>query len=134
MTRFVSALCVLMLGGSPVLAKDIVLTSEWGTVNARLADNEAGKAIQAMLPFTISMRDHLRQEKTGNLPAPIPEIARQREFEPGTLGIWGPDHFVIYYKGGAVPAPGIVIVGDVDGGASMFDRPGPVSVRVEAAP
>jgi hypothetical protein len=84
-----------------------------------------------MLPITIEMRDHLRQEKTGNLPAPLPEAARRRDFSTGTLGLWGADDFVIYYRSGQVPLPGIVILGKAAGDVSIFDRPGPVAVRVE---
>lgn len=109
----------------------ITLTSEWGSVTAVLADNAAAKALAAQLPLTIAMRDHLRQEKTGNLPKPLPEIARQTRFAKGTLGLWSADHFVIYYRDGEVPQPGIVILGQVSGDVSMFDRPGAVSVRVE---
>ena len=83
------------------------------------------------LPVTLEMRDHLRQEKTGDLPLALPEAARQQEFSSGTLGLWGPDHFVIYYRSGRVPNPGIVILGQVTGDVSIFDRPGPVQVRVE---
>jgi NAD(P)-dependent dehydrogenase (short-subunit alcohol dehydrogenase family) len=79
------------------------------------------------------MRDHLRQEKTGNLPSPLPEIARQQDFAAGTLGLWGPDHFVIYYSNGRVPQPGIVILGKVTGDISIFDRPGSIAIRVERA-
>jgi hypothetical protein len=88
-------------------------------------------ATEQMLPIAIDMRDHLRQEKTGNLPSPLPEIAKQRDFAAGTLGLWGPDHFVIYYVSGRVPQPGIVILGKVTGDVSIFDRPGSVTVRLE---
>lgn len=84
-----------------------------------------------MLPVTIEMSDHLRQEKTGILPSPLPEGPRQRDFAAGTLGLWAADHFVIYYRKGRVPLPGIVILGNVTGDVSIFDRPGPIAVRVE---
>jgi len=84
-----------------------------------------------MLPVTIEMHDHLRQEKTGDLPSPLPAVARQTAFSKGTIGLWSSDHFVIYYRGGQVPQPGIVILGQVTGDVSIFDRPGPVTVRVE---
>ncbi|WP_340526624.1 cyclophilin-like fold protein [Cupriavidus necator] len=102
-----------------------------GNATATLASNEATRSLLQMLPITIEMRDHLRQEKTGNLPSPLPEVPRQRDFSKGTLGLWGPDHFVIYYRSGRVPQPGIVILGQVTGDVSMFDRPGPVTVRVD---
>jgi len=33
----------------------------------------------------------------------------------GTIGLWGPDHFVVYYRDGQVQQPGIVIPGDAKG-------------------
>jgi len=109
----------------------IRISSEWGNVSAKLADNDATRSLVQMLPITIDMQDHLRQEKTGNLPSALPEVPRQRDFAVGTLGLWGPDHFVIYYRKGRVPQPGIVILGNVTGDVSIFDRSGPVSVRIE---
>jgi hypothetical protein len=116
----------------PVMAQErIRISSDWGNVAAELSDNNAARSLVSMLPLTIEMSDHLRQEKTGSLPSPLPEVSRQREFELGTLGLWGPDHFVIYYRKGRVPQPGIVILGNVTGDVSVFDRPGPIAVRIE---
>lgn len=109
----------------------IQISSEWGMVAAELADNEATRSLLRLLPLSIEMRDHLRQEKTGNLPSPMPEVERQPGFSTGTLGLWGPDHFVIYYRDGRVPRPGIILLGRVTGDISIFDRPGPVTVRIE---
>ncbi|RYE33193.1 MAG: hypothetical protein EOP23_09445 [Hyphomicrobiales bacterium] len=111
----------------------IKISSEWGSVTAELVDNASTKALLEMLPLTISMTDHLRQEKTGSLPAGLPSAPRQRAFRSGTIGLWGPDHFVVYYRDGQVPQPGIVILGEVKSDASIFDRPGTVSIRVERA-
>ena len=110
----------------------IRISSEWGNVSAELADNDATRSLVQMLPITIDMQDHLRQEKTGSLPSALPEVPRQRDFAMGTLGLWGPDHFVIYYRKGRVPQPGIVILGNVTGDVSIFDRPGPITVHVKA--
>ena len=121
-----------LLSTGHAMAQDrILISSEWGNVTAELADNAAARSLVQMLPVTIRMRDHLRQEKTGDLPAPLSEAARQRDFSTGTLGLWGPDHFVIYYRSGRVPDPGIVILGKVTGDVSVFDRPGPISVQVQ---
>lgn len=111
----------------------VLISSEWGNVIADLADNEAARSLARQLPVTIEMRDHLRQEKTGNLPSPLPEIARQTLFSKGTLGLWSSDHFVIYYREGRVPQPGIIILGQVIDDMSVFDRPGPVTVRISRA-
>jgi hypothetical protein len=119
------------LAGPAMSQERIVLSSDWGEVTADLADNAATRSLLQMLPVTIQMDDHLRQEKTGNLPSPLPEVERQVDFSKGTLGLWSSDHFVIYYRDGRVPRPGIIILGNVTGDVSIFDRPGPVAVRVD---
>ena len=116
----------------PAMAQErVLISSDWGRVTAELVDNDATRALVRMLPLTIEMSDHLRQEKTGNLPSPLPAIERQLDFSTGTLGLWSSNHFVIYYRGGRVPKPGIILLGRVTGDVSIFDRPGPVTVRVE---
>jgi hypothetical protein len=91
----------------PATAQErILISSEWGKVTAELVDNIATRSLGRMLPLTIEMRDHLRQEKTGNLPSPLPAVERQLDFSTGTLGLWSSNHFVIYYSDGRVPQPG----------------------------
>jgi hypothetical protein len=133
MRRFQIAIAALVfLSMDHAMAQErIRISSNWGNVTAELADNAAARSLTQMLPITIDMRDHLRQEKTGNLPSPLPEVPRQRDFAMGTLGLWGPDHFVIYYRKGRVPQPGIAILGNVTGDVSIFDRSGPITVRIE---
>jgi hypothetical protein len=125
--------CVVALGliGPAMAQERILMTSDWGRVTAELVDNDATRALVEMLPLTIEMRDHLRQEKTGNLPASLPAVERQLDFSTGTLGLWSSNHFVIYYRDGRVPQPGIILLGRVTDDVSIFDRPGPVTVRVE---
>jgi hypothetical protein len=116
----------------PAMAQErILISSDWGKVTAELVDNEATRSLIQMLPLTIEMRDHLRQEKTGNLPSPLSAVERQLDFSTGTLGLWSSDHFVIYYRDGRVPQPGIILLGRVTDDVSIFDRPDPVTVRVE---
>jgi hypothetical protein len=119
-------------GSSVTMSRtQISISSERGQVTAELVDNEATKALVRMLPLTISMRDHLRQEKTGVLPSPLPNGARQVEFSSGTLGLWGDEDFVIYYRSGRVPRPGIIVLGRVTGDLSIFDNAEPVTVRLQ---
>ena len=116
----------------PAMAQErITISSEWGSVTAELVENDATRRLVRMLPVTIDMHDHLRQEKTGNLPSPLPAVARQLDFSTGTLGLWSSNHFVIYYRGGSVPQPGIIVLGQATGDVSIFGRPGSVTVRVE---
>jgi hypothetical protein len=129
----IAAGLTLILKGNAMAQERILISSEWGNVTADLVDNNATRSLVRMLPLTISMSDHLRQEKTGDLPSPLPAVARQQDFSTGTLGLWNSSDFVIYYRGGRVPQPGIVILGHVTGDVSIFDRPGPVTIRLERA-
>ena len=126
------SLFITLASIGPAMAQErILISSEWGKVSAQLVDNDATRALVQMLPLTVEMRDHLRQEKTGNLPSPLPEVKRQLDFSTGTLGLWSSTHFVIYYRDGRVPQPGIVLLGQVVDDVSVFDRPGRVTVRIE---
>jgi hypothetical protein len=118
------------LSGATMAQEQVRISSDWGEVTATLANNDAAGALLEMLPLTIDMRDHLRQEKTGYLPSDLPELARQRDFSTGTLGLWSSNHFVIYYSSGGVPAPGIIILGQITGDVSIFDRPGNITVEL----
>ena len=132
LNRLLGAFVIALGFIGPAMAQErIVISSDWGEVTAELVDNEATRSLVEMLPLTIDMRDHLRQEKTGNLPSPLPAVERQLDFSTGTLGLWSSNHFVIYYRDGRVPQPGIIILGQVTGDVSIFDRPGTVTVRVE---
>ena len=133
MFKMTFAAVVISLGLiEPVMAQErIRISGDWGEVHAELVDNAATNSLVEMLPLSIDMRDHLRQEKTGNLPSPLAAAERQLEFSTGTLGLWSSNHFVIYYRDGRVPQPGIIILGQITGDVSIFDRPGPVTIRVE---
>ena len=133
MSKAILKAFVITLGliGPAMAQERILISSDRGKVTAELVDNNATRSLVQMLPITIDMRDHLRQEKTGNLPSPLPAVERQVDFSTGTLGLWSSNHFVIYYRDGRVPQPGIILLGRVTGDVSIFDRPGPVTVRVE---
>ena len=118
---------------SPMSQTRIVISTDGGTVAAELVDNDATRELVRMLPLTIEMRDHLRQEKTGNLPSPLPELPRQTKFSAGMLGLWYNDDFVIYYNSGRVPEPGIVVLGQVTGDLSMFKGSERTTVRIQRA-
>ena len=97
----------LVLIGPAIAQERILISSDWGKVTAELVDNIATRSLVRMLPLTIEMRDHLRQEKTGNLPSPLPAIERQLDFSTGTLGLWNSNHFVIYYSDGLSLSQGL---------------------------
>ena len=101
----IAASFALFSAGNAMAQEPVLITSKWGSVAAELADNAAARSLAQKLPLTLEMSDHLRQEKTGNLPAPLPLGPRQVDFVVGTFGLWGPDNFVIYYRNGRVPQP-----------------------------
>jgi hypothetical protein len=52
----------------------ILISSDWGNLTAQLFESDATRSLVQMLPLTMEMRDHLRQEKTGNLEKEAPGI------------------------------------------------------------
>ena len=119
--------------GTDMANTEILITTDEGQLQAQLADNDAALAVAKMLPLRIEMRDHLRQEKTGELPSALPDSERQTDFSVGTLGLWGDRDSVIYYDEGRVPSPGIVILGQISGDLSQFDNPHGVTVSLARA-
>lgn len=111
-------------------ATEIVIETEHGQLRARLADNDTARALATLMPLRLQMRDHQRQEKVGVLPSALPNGERQRDFAIGTLGLWEDRDFVIYYAKGRVPAPGIVILGQVAGDLSKLDNADAVTVSL----
>jgi hypothetical protein len=63
----IAAATLAFLSMNPAMAQErIQISSDWGNVTADMADNPAARSLIQMLPITIDMRDHLRQEKTGS--------------------------------------------------------------------
>ena len=62
-TILAAIVVILGLTGTLMAQERILISSEWGEVTAELADNDAATSLLRMLPVTIQMRDHLRQEK-----------------------------------------------------------------------
>jgi hypothetical protein len=129
-TMFVLSTIALWTSG-PLRAEDrISIASDRGAVTAVLEENAAAQALIRMLPVTIEMRDLLSREKIGRLPSTLPSAMHLRNFSPGTLGVWNAQEFVIYYRTGELSSPSVVSLGQVEGDASIFDRPGPVIVKI----
>ena len=69
---FCAVLMTLGTAGSAMAQDRIRISSDWGEVTADLANNPAAKSLVGILPLTVKMNDHLRQEKTGKLPSVCP--------------------------------------------------------------
>lgn len=62
---------------------------------------------------------------------PCRRCSGRRNFPQECWGLWGNYDFVIYYGGGRVPQPGIIVLGRVRGDLSIFEGPEPVTVRLQ---
>lgn len=132
----VAGMAVTRLSAQP--ARRIRIRTNGETVTATLNDSAAARDLWRMLPLTLRMDDHLRREKTGVLPGRLSgESGGSPTYALADLGYWPPrGSFVIFYRqdGMRIPSPGIVILGRIDAGVEIFDRPGPVEVTVERLP
>jgi hypothetical protein len=89
-------------------------------VPATLADTTAGREFAALLPLTLDLRDPMGQAKSGRLPAPVNSTGEGTTADPDAGGIYyvpGSQTLAVFYDdlGQAVPAPGLVRLGAVDG-------------------
>lgn len=119
----------------PTDARKIRIRMGHQTVPATLNASDAARDLMAMLPLTLDMDDHLRREKTGILPTRLSmRTPGSAAYALADLGYWRPrNSFVIFYRqdGLGIPAPGIVLLGKVDAGVEVFDRPGRVRVTLD---
>ena len=107
------------------------------TVSATLANNQTARDFASLLPLTVTMQDLLHREKFAGLPRELQDSGpRSRRYEVGQIIYWspGPD-IAIYYRqdGSSIPAPGTILIGNLDGEIPALDEPGDVVVRIEVA-
>jgi hypothetical protein len=103
------------------------------TLTATVARNATARDFLSLLPLSLRMRDFLAQEKTAPLPRALASGGTPRfRFSAGDIALWppGPD-VVVYYRRGAVPDPGIVLLARLDSNPRAFSVPGTVRVRME---
>ena len=103
------------------------------TLTATVAPNATARDFLSLLPLSLRMRDFLAQEKTAPLPRALARGGTPRyRFSAGDIALWppGPD-VVVYYRRGAVPAPGIVLLARLDSSARAFSVRGAVRVGME---
>jgi hypothetical protein len=103
------------------------------TLTATVARHATARDFLSLLPLSLRMRDFLAQEKTAPLPRALASGGTPRHtVSAGDIALWppGPD-VVVYYRRGAVPDPGIVLLARLDSSARAFSLPGTVRVRME---
>ncbi|MFE9438368.1 cyclophilin-like fold protein [Streptomyces sp. NPDC006602] len=114
----------------------IRLTAGETVLNATLDDNATARDFASLLPLTLQMNDLFRREKYGHLPRSLTGGKPQSSYEIGNIVYWspGPDIAIFYdHDGQSIPAPGIVILGEINSGADAFKKcDGTVDVTIEA--
>src|SRR5690349_7173399 len=63
LTTTVRAVGMAVILTGPEMAQEGFSFLDWGNLTAKLVNNEATRAFIRMLPVTIAMREHLRQER-----------------------------------------------------------------------
>ncbi len=101
-------------------------------------DTGSARDFASLLPLTLQMNDLFQREKYGRLPRSLTAGGEpQSSYEIGNIVYWspGPDIAVFYdHDGQSIPAPGIVILGDIDSGVDAFKKyDGTVDVTTGAA-
>ncbi len=94
-----------------------------GEATAHLYDNPTARDFVSLLPLTLTLHDLGGREKAGTLPRRLVDGHGQAEYRAGRLGYWAPSHdLAVYYRedGFRVPAPGIVMIGEIETGVETI--------------
>ena len=115
----------------------IRLTAGETVLSATLDDNATARDFASLLPLTLQMNDLFKREKVGRLPRSLTAGGKpQSSYEIGNIAYWspGPTVAVFYdHDGQSIPAPGIVILGEINSGADAFKKyDDTVDVTIEA--
>lgn len=77
----------------------IKITIGSAVFTASLADNPAAEAFRAMLPLTVDMNEHNRNEKYSDLPDRLPAAAvHPGTIQKGDIMLFGSSTLVLFYK------------------------------------
>lgn len=100
------------------------------TFSATLADNKSAQAFKEMLPLTLKMADHLRNEKHTDLSKSLPtNSSNPQTVQNGDLMLFGSRTLVLFYKTFAT-SYSYTRLGKVDDAAGLASALGSGSVTV----
>ncbi|KQO45747.1 hypothetical protein ASF24_11100 [Methylobacterium sp. Leaf86] len=104
------------------------------TVTVTLEAGEAARAFRALLPLTLTLKDHNGTEKIGDLPRrlSIQGEPSGADPEPGDIAYYAPwGNLAIYYEDFEY-SRGLVRLGRLSRIPDAFRQAGPVKVTIEA--
>jgi hypothetical protein len=106
-------------------------------LSATLVDGKTTRDFVSLLPLTLTMNDLFGREKYGHLPRELSEGgARTHSYHIGDVAYWspGPDVAIFYrHDGQSIPAPGIIVIGNIDYGVEALNVDGSIKVTIELA-
>lgn len=115
----------------------IRITANGQAMIATMANNETARDFVAMLPLTLTMDDLFQREKFATLPRTASHDGpRDFAFRVGQIVYWSPKNDVaIFYRhdGQTIPAPGIIVMGEIESGVEALNVPGQITVTFEIA-
>jgi len=120
--------------GEPALK--IRLVADGQILHATLADNPSARDFAALLPLTLTLRDHAGTEKIADLPRALSRQGAPAGSQPvpGMIAYYAPwGNLALFYREFAW-SPGLVPLGAFDGGVSLLARRGSLKVRIERMP
>jgi hypothetical protein len=107
------------------------------SLEVTLRESETTRDLVSLLPLTLTMNDLFGREKFGHLPRAISDSGeRTHSYQAGEIVYWspGPDIAVFYrHDGQTIPAPGLIIIGEVESGVETLNVPGSLEVTIELA-
>ncbi len=122
-------------GLKQICSTKIRLRVDGKIITATMIDSKTTRDFISLLPLTLAMNDLFRREKYAHLPKAIStEGARAHTYEVGEIAYWSPGPDVaIYYRqdGERIPAPGIIVIGNIDSGVEFLNVAGSVKVTIE---
>jgi hypothetical protein len=106
------------------------------SLEVTLRESETTRDLVSLLPLTLTMNDLFGREKFGHLPRAISDSGeRTHSYQVGEIVYWspGPDIAVYRHDGQTIPAPGLIIIGEVESGVETLNVPGSLEVTIELA-
>ena len=120
--------------GKPPVTESIRIRLAGETVAVTLEAGEAARAFRALLPLTLTLKDHNGTEKIGDLPRRLSVQGEPSgaDPEPGDIAYYAPwGNLAIYYEDFEY-SRGLVRLGRLSRIPDAFRQAGPVKVTIEA--
>jgi hypothetical protein len=117
----------------PTANMKINLKLQEKTLTATLYDTPTARDFAAMLPLTLTLADYSKTEKISDLPGKLTKEGAPAGADPsvGDIAYYAPwGNLALFYKDFGY-SDGLILLGELDGGAEALSVPGPLKVTIE---